>query len=108
MQMCGDELIWLYPSQAALDNCMMENYGLERPHYGYHCLPKVEQTLDIGRRKWFKLQVHETDRPAPVETKPEWMNNPKAKKLDSLPENFPRTYKSWGFPGQLNQTGGDI
>ena len=55
MQMCGDELIWLYLSQAALDNCMMENYGLERPHYGYHCLPKVELTLDIGRRKWFEL-----------------------------------------------------
>ena len=27
--------------QAAFDNCMMENYGMERPHYGYHSLPKV-------------------------------------------------------------------
>ena len=54
------------------------------------------------------LQIHETARPAPVEEKPEWMNNDKARKLDSLPENFPRTYKSWGFPGQFNNTGGDL
>merc|ERR1719232_2303904 len=37
--------------------------------------------------------------------KPAWMDNPKARKLDSLPENFPRTYQSWGMPGQLNQSG---
>ena len=54
------------------------------------------------------LQIHETDRPAPVEEKPEWMNNDKARKLQSLPENFPRTYKSWGFPGQMNNGGGEI
>ena len=28
-------------TQAAFDNCMVESFGLERPHYGYHCLPKV-------------------------------------------------------------------
>ena len=43
-----------------------------------------------------------------MEEKPEWMNNDKARKLDSLPENFPRNYKSWGFPGQFNATGADI
>merc|ERR1719221_1369268 len=79
-------------TQAAFDNCMMESYGMERPHYGYHCLPKI----------------HESDRPMPVEEKPEWMNNDKARKLDSLPENFPRTYKSWGYPGQINQSYGDV
>merc|ERR1719232_2397028 len=73
-------------TQAAFDNCMMENYGMERPHYGYHSLPKI----------------HDTDRAKPVEEKPAWMDNPKARKLDSLPENFPRTYQSWGMPGQLN------
>merc|ERR1719309_68117 len=77
-------------TQAAFDNCMVENYGLERPHYGYHCLPKI----------------HETDRAKPAEQKPEWMNNPKAKKLDSLPETFPKTYSSWGTPGQLTASGG--
>ena len=43
-----------------------------------------------------------------MEEKPEWMNNDKARKLDSLPENFPRTYKSWGFPGHINQAYGDV
>ena len=43
-----------------------------------------------------------------MEQKPEWMNNDKARKLDSLPENFPKTYSSWGFPGQLTASGGDI
>merc|ERR1719270_402985 len=79
-------------TQAAFDNCMMENYGMERPHYGYHSLPKI----------------HDTERAKPVEEKPAWMDNPKARKLDSLPENFPRTYQSWGMPGQLNQSGGEV
>ena len=28
-------------TQEAFDNCMVESYGMERPHYGYHSLPKV-------------------------------------------------------------------
>ena len=40
-------LSWMYQHilQAAFDNCMMESYGMERPHYGYHCLPKVTLSL---------------------------------------------------------------
>ena len=34
-------------TQAAFDNCMMESFGLERPHYGYHCLPKVLHRLAL-------------------------------------------------------------
>ena len=45
------------------------------------------------------LQIHETDRPKPEEEMPGWMNNDKAKKLQELPKDFPRTYKAWGSPG---------
>jgi len=67
-------------TQAVFDKCVLDILGLERPHYGYHCLPKI----------------HETDRPQPLEQKPAWMDNDKAKKLQGLPKDFPRDYKSWG------------
>jgi NADH dehydrogenase (ubiquinone) 1 alpha subcomplex subunit 8 len=70
-------------TQAAFDACVLDNMGMERPHVGYHCLPKI----------------HETDRPAPVETAPGWMNNDKAQKLKELPDDFPRDYRQregWG------------
>ena len=28
-------------TQGIYDKCVQEKMGLERPHYGYHCLPKV-------------------------------------------------------------------
>merc|ERR550517_803036 len=62
-------------TQGVYDKCVQEKMGLERPHYGYHSLPKI----------------HDTDRPAPVKQKPGWMDNDKAKKLAELPANFPRT-----------------
>merc|ERR1712080_710349 len=64
-------------TQGVFDACILKNLGMERPHFGYHCLPKI----------------HETDRPAPVEQKPAWMDNDKAKKLGELPAAFPRAYK---------------
>eukprot|EP00092_Neocalanus_flemingeri_P010083 GFUD01010866.1.p1 GENE.GFUD01010866.1~~GFUD01010866.1.p1 ORF type:complete len:199 (-),score=38.27 GFUD01010866.1:83-637(-) len=79
-------------TQAMYDACVLKHLELERPHYGYHCLPKI----------------HETDRPQPVEEKPDWMNNDKARKLGELPKDFPRTYKSWGSPGVHNPNFGDI
>ena len=27
--------------QASMDNCIQKNFDMERPHYGYHCLPRV-------------------------------------------------------------------
>ena len=81
---------------------------LERPHYGYHCLPKVTlyqtKTLDINNL----FQIHDTDRPQPVEEKPAWMDNDKARKLEKLPQDFPRNYKAWGSPGVHNNNMGDI
>jgi NADH dehydrogenase (ubiquinone) 1 alpha subcomplex subunit 8 len=47
--------------QAVYDSCVKDNIGLDRPHWGYHCLPKI----------------HHTDRPKPIEEKPAWMDNPK-------------------------------
>jgi hypothetical protein len=47
--------------QAVYDTCVKENLGMDRPHWGYHSLPKI----------------HETDRPKPIEEKPAWMDNPK-------------------------------
>merc|ERR1712210_386727 len=79
-------------TQGIYDKCVQEKMGLERPHYGYHCLPKI----------------HDTDRPAPVEQKPGWMDNDKAKKLGELPANFPRNYKHWGSPGVHNETQGEV
>jgi len=79
-------------TQAAFDSCMMDNLNIERPHYGYHCLPKI----------------HETDRPKPVEQKPAWMDNPKANKLKELPANFPRDYQSWGGAGLQHNHRGEI
>ena len=40
---------------------MKDHLGMDRPHWGYHCLPKI----------------HQTDRPKPIEEKPAWMDNPK-------------------------------
>merc|ERR1712059_48943 len=79
-------------TQAIFDGCIKENLGMDRPHWGYHSLPKI----------------HDTDRPLPVEEKPAWMDNPKAKKLGELPKDFPRTYKSWGAPGLTNQNCGEV
>jgi len=79
-------------TQGVYDDCILKNFGMERPHYGYHSLPKI----------------HHTDRPKPVEEKPEWMNNDKARKLGELPKDFPRTYKSWGSPGFHNHNQGEI
>ena len=31
-------------TQASFDNCMKENYDMDRPHYGYHCLAKIHDT----------------------------------------------------------------
>merc|ERR1719309_971104 len=78
--------------KAAYDNCVLKNMDLERPHYGYHCLPKI----------------HDTDRPKPVEEKPAWMDNDKARKLGALPQDFPRSYKAWGSRGIHNNNMGDI
>lgn len=36
-------------TQAAFDGCMAEKLGIERPHYGYHCLTKVHHT---DRQVW--------------------------------------------------------
>jgi len=79
-------------TQAVFDACVMENLKLERPHYGYHCLPKI----------------HETDRPKPIEEKPAWMTSDKAVKLKELPDDFPRDYKSWGGPGTQNNHGASM
>ena len=70
-------------TQAAFDACVLENLGIERPDYGYFCLPKI----------------HATDRPAPVETAPAWMNNDKAQKLKELPDDFPRDHRPWSAWG---------
>ena len=78
-------------TQAAYDNCVLKNMDLEKPHYGYHCLTKI----------------HDTDRPKPVEEKPAWMDNEKARKLAKLPQDFPRNYKAWGSPGVHNNNMGD-
>ena len=43
------------------DTCVKENLGMDRPHWGYHSLPKV----------------HISDRPRPIAEKPAWMDNPK-------------------------------
>jgi hypothetical protein len=75
-----------------LDKCVEEKMGLKRPHYGYHSLPKI----------------HDTDRPAPKEEKPAWMENEKAKKLGELPASFPRNYKHWGSPGVHNENMGEV
>merc|ERR1712127_1031930 len=79
-------------TQSVYDKGVLDNMDLERPHYGYHCLPKI----------------HDTDRPAPVEEKPAWMDNDKAKKLAELPANFPRNYKQWGTPGIAFDNMGDV
>ena len=34
-------------TQGVYDKCVEEKMGLKRPHYGYHCLPKVN--LDISK-----------------------------------------------------------
>ena len=41
-------------TQAAFDNCMVESFGMERPHYGYHCLPKVPPSPGLV---WFYLSL---------------------------------------------------
>jgi len=79
-------------TQATYDSCILKNLELERPHFGYHCLPKI----------------HESDRPKPVEEKPGWMDNDKARKLGELPKDFPRSYKAWGSPGAHNANSGLI
>ena len=55
-----------------------------------------------------QFQIHDTDRPKPVEEKPAWMDNDKARKLDELPADFPRRWKSWGQPGVNNTNMGEI
>merc|ERR1711974_198455 len=45
---------------------------------------------------------------APVEQKPGWLDNDKAKKLGELPANFPRNYKHWGSPGVHNENQGEV
>ena len=30
-------------TQGVYDKCVEEKMGLKRPHYGYHCLPKVNE-----------------------------------------------------------------
>lgn len=79
-------------TQSAYDACVMDNLKLERPHYGYHCLPKI----------------HHTDRPKPIEEAPGWMADEKAQKLKGLPADFPRDYKSWGGAGLPQNHGGEI
>merc|ERR1712096_364466 len=75
-------------TQAAYDNCVHKNLDLQRPHYGYHCLPKI----------------HETDRHKPVEEKPGWMNNDKAKKLGELPKDFQELTRAGDLQEFITQT----
>ncbi|XP_013777565.2 NADH dehydrogenase [ubiquinone] 1 alpha subcomplex subunit 8-like [Limulus polyphemus] len=57
-------------TQAALDNCMMDKMGLDRPELGYFSRPRV----------------HKTQRPKPEpETLPKYPNQ-----IPSLPDDFPR------------------
>ena len=65
-------------TQGIFDKCMQEKMGLERPHYGYHCLPKVLSGSGSRLMHTSPLpQIHDTDRPAPKEEKPAWMDNDK-------------------------------
>ena len=64
-------------TQAIYDKCVKEKMGLERPHYGYHCLPKVNLDISKVHILYIPSQIHDTDRPAPKEEKPAWMENEK-------------------------------
>ncbi|XP_064471759.1 NADH dehydrogenase [ubiquinone] 1 alpha subcomplex subunit 8-like [Ornithodoros turicata] len=56
-------------TQAALDNCMLENLNIERPHLGYFAMPRI----------------HHTERPKPkTELRDSYEQTP------GLPDDFPR------------------
>ena len=64
-------------TQGVYDKCVEEKMGLKRPHYGYHCLPKVNLDISKVHILYIPSQIHDTDRPAPKEEKPAWMENEK-------------------------------
>uniref|UniRef100_A0A131XXU0 NADH dehydrogenase [ubiquinone] 1 alpha subcomplex subunit 8 n=1 Tax=Ixodes ricinus TaxID=34613 RepID=A0A131XXU0_IXORI len=56
-------------TQAALDNCMLDQLGIERPHLGYFAMPRI----------------HHTERPRP---EPKFKKD--YEKTPALPDDFPR------------------
>jgi len=77
-------------TQAAYDTCVKDTMAIERPHFGYFCLPKI----------------HDTDRPKPEAVRPAWLDTDKARKLQELPKDFPRDWAAWGGVGPGAEMGG--
>ncbi|XP_067003646.1 NADH dehydrogenase [ubiquinone] 1 alpha subcomplex subunit 8 [Anabrus simplex] len=63
-------------TQAVYDKCVLDNVGVERPHYGYFC----------------RAKIHDTNRPKPEEPKPAVY--PDA--TPYLPEDYPRPPAKYG------------
>ncbi|KAG8222919.1 hypothetical protein J437_LFUL000213 [Ladona fulva] len=73
---CKQELSRCRKTQAVFDKCMLDNFNLERPDYGYFCRPKV----------------HNTSRPKPEPPKPAIY--PDA--TPELPEDYPKPPPKYG------------